>query len=861
MKLSNHRLTIFFTGILGTTLLAAAPMQPPNGNPFGQLSQQELDMLREIDEAVSKMSPEEREAFTQQVEKVQRNLEKMPEEKLHRFLDGSMNVDELDTFFKEAIGEEPVRPPVSQSQPPSRPTPTPSPLEPSTPKKPERPAVEQNTQKRMIRVITDTMHTLESILHKLQSYPEIDLKIHTWRTKNQIAGWRSDAGWLPFKYEVTKLIQRLRTLLTQDLSSKKYVYSEFITSNTALIDQLDTWNKELKSVSERIEISPFGIEKMSDKAKEAVKTALRLIVMALEQQKLPTTIDEVVAKYEPEAKKLREYFESLEKKAAQESQRVTPGQLGRFDAYRPWSHHAPWAGGSGSYGRPDLTSPFRPTAGGSGFTPGRFSPGYGGQGYQPHRFPSSTPGSRPEPPRRPTLGARRTQQTPGSSPVALNAQDLTNDFDAMCTYAAELIKHNDTLRNLSMRLIDRSLLDEKFQEDMNELNTALGLRKDGLLDILNRIENKIASLTPEEQNKVRERVGIIFDRHAPMFDIVTDQARKAAQVTGDVPPAKRFWYLGQTEKTATTPAPALTAAVLSTAQQREVKPFIDALKNLDTAIATTDEFQQALDTFVNLFAPTAQPVASQLPTVGLVVKEQPVQEAVLNEMHQIVRRWLTNIRAGIFADQQINNIRMLFATFAQLSSTLTISPDFNHDVRALQNAAQPDITPVMKQINNIMNAIYQPGTVQDIEEPTRQFMAYMSEHMPQQNAAIQLAAIEALERFVDNLLAARDNAQFEKAYAVLGQLSINDIFDQTSDTNKQSLNDKIMRLQQQSAAPVLTPEQELAELKKRTKINKPLSIFDLGTLVQRVKDKITSMRRLVSAAPIAAPATSLPIQR
>lgn len=537
----------FFLSVVSCIFIASFSTSlhtQPMADPYAQLSPQDIENLNALNEAVGNMPPEEQAAFFEQVEKIQKNLEKMPEDRLKKFIDGSMSQEDFDQFLKEATGEAPISTPSMPT--PIAPTPTPEPITPV-----KQPAVKKpdaDVQRRAERIVKLLVYQIESILLKLQSYLDLGLKIERWNTQEdkKIAIWRKGAPWISLRYEIEKFVQRLRTLTNIDKVTKKAIYIDYVAQDPALLSNLEQLATRLEKADSNISTASISLDErlgmMSSKTKAAIRETLATLIEAIDIMDLPAGVDRVISKFEPEAKKLREQIAAIEKKAADEaaSRPRQPGMA--VGTYRSWTSYQPVMPTASSYRSPYPTEPYR----GADVRPSK---------HEPFSMKPSSPGTtkqqpgagKPSADKKPDLDKTGKEQRVEEKEHKLSEdiEDLLYKFDQQCERAAKAIMNNNTLVNLYTDINNAvTLPDETFQTTALVIKKSLGSAK-GALDTLGTIKRKMTSQSDELNKRIKKRIDSIMGKYENEFEIVADQAEKV-KIIAAARIDKAFWYLGQT---------------------------------------------------------------------------------------------------------------------------------------------------------------------------------------------------------------------------------------------------------------------------------------------------------------------------
>jgi hypothetical protein len=290
-------MSILFCCYSPTTIAAQKMMNTQQMQDF----ERELEEAnRAIEEYVSSLSPAEQAEFNRQVEEMSRMFENMSE-------------DEFEKFLGEMFADEPMTEPnpFTEVQPVAQETVEVTPLSAEDKKKAET----------ALKVLDDIIKQSNLFMVLVNSSPELPNRITRWGTRNVISNWQSGTKWDGFKLELESLIQKLYKAEEQDLS-KKYKYLLELIADESLYNNLIQLQTSLNKLVPTINLPEFGIQKLSDQSKNAIKEILNKYTESFYLLGIPKALDTLFEKYAPEAEKIRSAEEAANKRAAESARGV-----------------------------------------------------------------------------------------------------------------------------------------------------------------------------------------------------------------------------------------------------------------------------------------------------------------------------------------------------------------------------------------------------------------------------------------------------------------------------------------------------------------------------------------------------------
>ena len=310
------------TGHLSYTYEGDIPPVPAlpfanNSSPeeMDRMMMQDIEQTaKEIDAFVKTLPPKEQEEFNRVVKVVEKKMGEADPATLERFLTNQMAPDELDQFLGTMFAD--IEPAPEQQEE----------AQPAVTKKEKvkkKPAPEVvSKQDILVATIKEIIKKTDSFIVKTQAIPELTTKVKQWGKSNIIYDWDPSFEWEKVKKDIETLRQQLEKAIDKDPKNNKYKFIDEILKNEALTNNITKIKTALSEYEPQIEVSSFGLSKMTEKARTALQRSLSAFTESLYRVSLPKELENIFKTYEPRAKKLRDECENAEKKAVAECQRV-----------------------------------------------------------------------------------------------------------------------------------------------------------------------------------------------------------------------------------------------------------------------------------------------------------------------------------------------------------------------------------------------------------------------------------------------------------------------------------------------------------------------------------------------------------
>lgn len=185
MKLHFYFRSMLFIIITCCLSLPHLHAQAPVNGGFQMPEMSEADLLamqeeinREIEKEVAKMSPDEQKMFYEVMENIETLAAEDPE-MLERFIKGEMSKEEEESFVSAMVPEEvAVEKEVEKIEPEAKPK----------EEKKEKPKPQITAkQEKTIDIVNVIIKQTESFLAKMETIPEISLKVKQWSRKKKLS--------------------------------------------------------------------------------------------------------------------------------------------------------------------------------------------------------------------------------------------------------------------------------------------------------------------------------------------------------------------------------------------------------------------------------------------------------------------------------------------------------------------------------------------------------------------------------------------------------------------------------------------------------------------------------------------------
>jgi len=275
-------------------ILSAAAPQKMNMSQMQDFEKELEEANKAIEEWVSSLSPQEQADFNRQVEEMSQMFENMSEEEFEKFLG--------DMFAEEPMAE---ATPFPEIQPVAAPERVEVVLSAEDKKKTET----------AIRILDDVIKQSNLFMVLMSSSPELPNRITRWGAKGDISNWQAGATWDTFKTELEAFVQQLYKVQEQDIHTKQYKYLLNLIADESLYNNIIQLQTALNDLLPTINLPEFGIQKLNDQSKNAIKDIVKKYTESFYLLTIPKSLDALFEKYAPEAEKIKAAEEAANQRA------------------------------------------------------------------------------------------------------------------------------------------------------------------------------------------------------------------------------------------------------------------------------------------------------------------------------------------------------------------------------------------------------------------------------------------------------------------------------------------------------------------------------------------------------------------
>jgi hypothetical protein len=307
VKKSTILAAVVGLSLFSTPLFAgmAMPAQPKNGQQQPALNPEDTKLLEEVEQQingyVASLPPDEQKKFWADVDELTKVMSTMSEDELVKFME--------DVFTEEAAQQKPLAPEVPITAPAKE------------IKIEEKPVLPVDKQQAALYLIDNLLKHIGNFLRKAQTMVDLPAKVISWTKEGKLKNWPSTLTWDIFKGYVDELNQKLNKLKDRDPKTNKYKYLDDFIKDEALYNNLSKISTSLAKYEPMIEVSSFGIDKMTTQSRESARSVLMSLQEAYSVLGIPAALDKIFEKFEPTAKKLKESEELTQKQALEASKR------------------------------------------------------------------------------------------------------------------------------------------------------------------------------------------------------------------------------------------------------------------------------------------------------------------------------------------------------------------------------------------------------------------------------------------------------------------------------------------------------------------------------------------------------------
>lgn len=269
-------------------------------------TEEELKLLNEeVDKFRNSLSAQERAEFDAQVDMLAKEMEKMSEEELTKFVET--------VFNPETNG----LPPIAPQQPKTE-----QPVIPIAPQEPlyKPSAVPTKSIEAARALLVDLSALLESFLRKAHLIPDLFGKLNAW-VPVAFMGGKQDLTWQELKKELQQLNANLKLCLAVDPETGHYYYLTSLIEQEALYQHLVQLHNLFVQQEPFVEAPAFGVGDISKSSRKATEALLAQCTQSIYVFNSNKELEKLFSGFEPEAKKVREQEEGYRKSAFEASKK------------------------------------------------------------------------------------------------------------------------------------------------------------------------------------------------------------------------------------------------------------------------------------------------------------------------------------------------------------------------------------------------------------------------------------------------------------------------------------------------------------------------------------------------------------
>lgn len=418
----------------------------------------------------------------------------------------------------------------------------------------QKPVVPSNKQQAAIQLIDALLASITNFLSKAQVMVELPGKISSWVKEGKLRNWPASLTWNNFRAQVEDLQAKLNKIKDKDTKLGTYKYLDDLIKDEGTYNNLAKIKDSLAKSEPKIQLGSFAIDKMTTASRQAIRDTLMSLHEAVATLAIPASLDKIIEKYEPTAKKLKESEEAAAKRALEESRRGrTPGYTtvggypkadtsgrGRYDfdrdgggRYSPGLFEAP----EREKARPDEKKDAKSSAAGGGAA---------GGGKADAKKPEDKKPSAPEKPKR---------------EEDKRADELAKDFSSAAFQIAEALDSYSNLAKIEPHMKDDKFVDEEVYKEGIPLLVE-GVKKAGQsVKSLKRILGK-KQLNDEQKKEFKKEIRDGFKDIKGELEKFSKQLESVSKAGANVlvpgtasqnelfTQAKTFAYFGKKNETA-----------------------------------------------------------------------------------------------------------------------------------------------------------------------------------------------------------------------------------------------------------------------------------------------------------------------
>jgi hypothetical protein len=536
--MNRFHVTKQFCLSLACGLLTICSVVLQAANDFPMLSEEEFKTLSPADQQeyearlkahIEGMTQAEQEIFVQQeVEKLYNNL---PPEEQKAVLDEAARIEkmtpaeqeayfknleqELDTMIGQQRGEQPAAnlQPQTQEKPAAE-----EELIPDEPKAKEIAApqisAEEKAIKEAVNLINEIAQGMDDLSAKMESMVNLQFKFSSWGKKKKIEPWDGGFEWKKLKEKVTIFRDQLEKLKDRDTVTKKHKFLPFLLEDKALYNQL--YNVSVDFAEHEPIVRGGTNESVTQPVRARSNKALRELIKTFTNlffgsHNIITELNNLFAKFEPEAKKIAGKEEKAQQKALAESRqpvqssgvKVVGTSRDREGGYHPSSYGEDYGNMGREYGAGPSGSPY----------PGAYGSPYGGEGN--HGFERATS------PEHTGAGGAGSTTTPkekeqakaesGKAPEVKNARmnKLVKTLDRRLEVVTDLFAEVGEFKNIRGYLSEDKVDLEFAEKSIHGMASGIKTTTVAITGIIEKIKTMSSAEKAKYKNDVKNAIDLI----------------------------------------------------------------------------------------------------------------------------------------------------------------------------------------------------------------------------------------------------------------------------------------------------------------------------------------------------------------
>lgn len=470
-------------------------------------TEEELKLLNdEVDKFRNSLSAQERAEFDAQVEMLAKEMEKMSEEELTKFVETVFNPE---TNGLPGLPSIPQPPTIEQPIIPQEPLYKPS-------------AVPTKSIETARALLIDLSVLLESFLRKAHLIPDLFGKLNAW-VPVAFMGSKQDLTWQELKKELQQLNTNIKLCLAVDPATGHYYYLSSLIEQDALYQHLVQLHRTFVQQEPSVEAPAFGVGDITKSSRKATEAILAQCTQSIYVFTCNKELEKLFSGFEPEAKKVREQEEGYRKSAVEASKRPLTQAPSRV---------------SNPPKVPTKSSEYVANEGG-GYYP---TSSYSDTGYTPYMdTPFSHAGSAPVDTQKPAAGKGLPSAAGSVSPEQKEAKKDETKKPA----AKEVPKLDSTIQKTVDKIEDnidaaifiiksKKLTNDATSPDKQESVSGAATKISQAISRLKVLKHQVKNMPTAEQKLYLDQVVILVEDEKKLFDTVISITGKDNELAKEI---------------------------------------------------------------------------------------------------------------------------------------------------------------------------------------------------------------------------------------------------------------------------------------------------------------------------------------